>query len=63
MLPLRFGMVMATAEAVAGDLLAVYHEAFSALKQFEGRARGAFSSTTIKAVLTFGRHDGDMGSR
>ncbi len=39
-LPLRFGTVMATKDAVAGDLLAVYQEAFAAaLKQAEGRAQ------------------------
>jgi hypothetical protein len=39
-LPLQFGTVMATEEAVAGELLAVYQEAFAAaLKQFEGRAQ------------------------
>jgi Gas vesicle synthesis protein GvpL/GvpF len=39
-LPLRFGTVMATEEAVAGEVLAVYQEAFAAaLKQFEGRAQ------------------------
>ena len=40
MLPLRFGTVMATRDAVAGELLAVYQEAFAAaLKQAEGRAQ------------------------
>lgn len=39
-LPLRFGTVMATKDAVAGELLAVHQEAFVAtLKQFEGRAQ------------------------
>ena len=39
-LPLRFGTVMATREAVAGQLLAVYQEAFAAaLKDVEGRAQ------------------------
>ena len=39
-LPLRFGTVMATRDAVAGDLLAVYQEAFTAaLRQAEGRAQ------------------------
>jgi hypothetical protein len=39
-LPLRFGTVMATRDAVAGDLLAAYQEAFAAaLKQVEGRAQ------------------------
>ena len=39
-LPLRFGTVMATRDAVAGDLLAVYQEAFAdALKEAEGRAQ------------------------
>jgi len=39
-LPLRFGTVMATKDAVAGELLAVYQEAFAAaLKQAEGRAQ------------------------
>jgi hypothetical protein len=38
-LPLRFGTVMATRDAVAGELLAVYQEAFAAaLKEVEGRA-------------------------
>ena len=39
-LPLRFGTVMATRDAVAGELLAVYQEAFAAvLKEAEGRAQ------------------------
>lgn len=39
-LPLRFGTVMATKDAVAGDLLAAYQEAFAAaLKEVEGRAQ------------------------
>jgi Gas vesicle synthesis protein GvpL/GvpF len=39
-LPLRFGTVMATKDAVAGDLLAGYQEAFAAaLKQAEGRVQ------------------------
>jgi hypothetical protein len=39
-LPLRFGAVMATEDAVAGELLAVYQEAFAAaLKDVEGRAQ------------------------
>jgi hypothetical protein len=38
-LPLRFGTVMATEDAVAAELLAVYRDAFTAaLKQVEGRA-------------------------
>jgi gas vesicle protein GvpL/GvpF len=39
-LPLRFGTVMATQDAVAGELLAVWQDAFAAaLKQAEGRAQ------------------------
>lgn len=39
-LPLRFGTVMATRDAVAADLLAAYQEAFAAaLKKAEGRAQ------------------------
>lgn len=39
-LPLRFGTVMATKDAVAGELLAVFQEAFAAaLKEAEGRAQ------------------------
>jgi Gas vesicle synthesis protein GvpL/GvpF len=39
-LPLRFGTVMATRDAVAGDLLAVWQEAFAAaLAEAEGRAQ------------------------
>ena len=39
-LPLRFGTVMATKDAVAADLLVVYQEAFAAaLADVEGRAQ------------------------
>jgi len=39
-LPLRFGTVMATKDAVAGDLLAAYQDAFTAaLADVEGRAQ------------------------
>jgi hypothetical protein len=39
-LPLRFGTVMATKDAVAGELLAVFQEAFAAaLAEAEGRAQ------------------------
>jgi gas vesicle protein GvpL/GvpF len=39
-LPLRFGTVMATRDAVAGNLLAVYQDAFAtALADVEGRAQ------------------------
>ena len=39
-LPLRFGTVMATEDAVAGEMLAVYQEAFAAaLNEIEGRAQ------------------------
>ena len=39
-LPLRFGSVMTTKNAVAQDLLAVYQEAYAAaLKEIEGRAQ------------------------
>jgi hypothetical protein len=51
-LPLRFGTVMATRDAVAGDLLAVYQEAFAAaLKQTEGRAQYVVKGRYVEQVV------------
>jgi hypothetical protein len=51
-LPLRFGTVMATKDAVAGDLLAVYQEAFAAaLKQAEGRAQYVVKGRYVEQVV------------
>lgn len=54
-LPLRFGTVITTEEAVAGDLLAVYQEAFvAALEEVEGRAqyvvKGRYIERTVLAA-------------
>ena len=53
-LPLRFGTVMATKDAVARELLAVYQEAFAAaLKEAEGRAQYVVKGQYAEqAVLT-----------
>jgi hypothetical protein len=51
-LPLRFGTVMATREAVAGELLAVYQEAFAAaLKEIEGRAEYVVKGRYVEQVV------------
>ena len=51
-LPLRFGTVMATKDAVAGELLAVYQEAFAAaLKQAEGRAQYVVKGRYVEQVV------------
>ena len=51
-LPLRFGMVMATEEAVAEALLAVHQEAFAAaLKQFEGRAQYVLKGRYVEQAV------------
>ena len=51
-LPLRFGTVMATRDAVAGELLAVYQEAFTAaLKEVEGRAEYVVKGRYVERVV------------
>ena len=51
-LPLRFGTVLATRDAVAGDLLAVYQEAFAAaLKQIEGRAQYVMKGRYVEQAV------------
>jgi len=51
-LPLRFGTVMATSDAVAGELLAVYQEAFAAaLKQAEGHAQYVVKGRYVEQVV------------
>jgi hypothetical protein len=51
-LPLRFGTVMATRDAVAGELLAVYQEAFAAaLAEAEGRAQYVVKGRYIEQAV------------
>jgi Gas vesicle synthesis protein GvpL/GvpF len=51
-LPLRFGTVMATRDAVAGELLAVYQEAFAAaLKDVEGRVQYVVKGRYVEQVV------------
>jgi hypothetical protein len=51
-LPLRFGTVMATRDAVAGQLLALYQEAFAAaLKHVEGRAEYVVKGRYVEQVV------------
>ena len=51
-LPLRFGTVLATQDAVAGELLAVYQEAFAAaLKRAEGRAQHVVKGRYVEQAV------------
>ena len=51
-LPLRFGTVMTTKAAVAGELLAVYQEAFAAaLEQVEGRAQYVLKGRYVEQAV------------
>lgn len=51
-LPLRFGTVIATKDAVAGQLLAVHQEAFAAaLKRVEGRAQYVVKGRYIEQAV------------